>query len=72
VSESGGNWRTATGSTSAAAVGTQWHTTLTCAGTRIRVVQGIVAVRDRVHQRTVVLRAGQSRLFTSSDALEGR
>ncbi len=71
VTETGGHWRTATGSASAVAIGTQWHTTLTCAGTRIGVHQGVVAVFDRVHQKTVVLKAGQSQLFKSVSTHQG-
>jgi hypothetical protein len=62
VSETGGNWQTATGSVSAAAIGTRWHTTLSCDGTRVTVRQGVVRVRDKLHRRTVVLRAGQTYL----------
>lgn len=62
VAETGGNWQTATGAVSAAAIGTRWHTTLSCGGTRVSVRQGVVRVRDKLHQRTVVLRAGQTYL----------
>jgi hypothetical protein len=51
-----GRFRT-TGNYSAATVrGTRWLVQDTCAGTRTRVKQGRVAVRDKVRRRTVVLR----------------
>jgi NHL repeat len=72
VSEMGGNWQTATGSISAAAIGTRWHTTLSCDGTRVTVRQGVVRVRDKLHQRTVVLRAGQSYLAQTRRSHRGQ
>ena len=72
VSETGGNWQTATGSVSAAAIGTRWHTTLSCDGTRVTVRQGVVRVRDKLHQRTVVLRAGQSYLARTPRSHRGQ
>ncbi|MDX6619041.1 MAG: virginiamycin lyase [Gaiellales bacterium] len=42
--------------------GTLWLTQETCAGTRVRVGQGVVSVRDLVHHRTVLVHAGQSYL----------
>jgi hypothetical protein len=61
VSESGGNWKTATGSVSAGAIGTEWLTTSLCDGTRITVRKGIVRVIDRKHRpHKVVLHAGQT------------
>jgi NHL repeat len=60
VSESGGNWQTATGSVSAGAIGTEWLTTSLCDGTRITVRRGIVRVRDPRHHRVVVLHAGET------------
>jgi hypothetical protein len=72
VSETGGNWQTATGAVSAAAIGTRWHTTLSCDGTRVSVRQGIVRVRDKLHKRTVVLRAGQSYLAQTRRSHRGQ
>src|SRR5919198_905794 len=61
VSETGGNWKTATGSVSAGAIGTEWLTTSLCDGTRITVRKGIVRVIDRKHRpHKVVLHAGQT------------
>jgi hypothetical protein len=60
VSERGGRWRTATGSVSAAAIGTEWATTLLCDGTRVSVREGAVRVRDKIRDRSVIVRAGQS------------
>jgi len=72
VSETGGNWQTATGAVSAAAIGTRWHTTLSCEGTRVTIAQGIVRVRDKLHQRTVVLRAGQTYLAQTRRSHRGQ
>ena len=58
VSENGGNWKTATGSVSAGAIGTEWLTTSLCDGTRITVRRGIVRVRD--HRKRITLHAGES------------
>ncbi len=71
VSDTGGHWRTATGTVSASAIGTNYHTTLTCAGTRVGVRQGLVSVHDSIHKKTVVLKAGQSVLFKSNTKLAG-
>lgn len=60
VKEDGGRWQSATGSTSAAAVGTGWLTTLQCDGTRVTVTEGRVLVRDLLRKRSTLLRAGQS------------
>lgn len=60
VSEKGGKWRTATGSVSAAAIGTSWLTTLQCDGTRITVKEGVVLVKDRLRLKTTRLGPGQS------------
>lgn len=58
----GGRFRTH-GATSVATVrGTRWLTKDTCAGTVTRVTRGVVAVRDQVRHRTVVVRAGHSYL----------
>jgi NHL repeat len=72
VSETGGNWQTATGAVSAAAIGTRWHTTLSCEGTRVSVRQGVVRVRDKLHKRTVVLRAGQTYLAQTRRSHRGQ
>jgi NHL repeat len=58
VTETGGNWKTATGSVSAGAIGTEWLTTSLCDGTRVTVRKGIVRVRDR--HKHITLRAGQT------------
>src|SRR4051794_270245 len=71
VRESGGRWRSSTGSTSASAVGTQWHTTLSCGGTRVTVDQGIVRVRDRLRRRNHLLTAGQTFLVKTSGPNRG-
>jgi hypothetical protein len=61
VSETGGNWKTATGSVSAGAIGTEWVTTSLCDGTRVTVRRGIVRVIDRKHRpHKVVLHAGDT------------
>ena len=71
VRESGGRWRSSTGSTSASAVGTQWHTTLSCGGTRVTVDEGIVRVRDRIRGRNHLLHAGQTFLVRTSGPNRG-
>ncbi|WP_354698794.1 Virginiamycin B lyase [Paraconexibacter sp. AEG42_29] len=60
VTEKGGKWRTATGSVSAAAIGTSWLTTLQCDGTRVTVKEGVVLVKDRLRLKTTRLSPGQS------------
>lgn len=60
VSESGGNWRSSTGSTSASAVGTEWLTELRCDGTLVAVTDGIVRVRNKRTGRRRLVRAGES------------
>jgi hypothetical protein len=55
-----GKFRT-TGSYSAATIrGTEWLVQDTCTTTLTRVRQGVVAVRDKVKKRTIVLRAPRS------------
>jgi ferric-dicitrate binding protein FerR (iron transport regulator) len=71
VSERGGRWRTATGSVSAAAIGTEWATTLQCDGTRVTVRQGIVRVRDKIRDRSVIVRAGQTFKVVTRGARRG-
>lgn len=72
VTDTGGNWRTQTGSVSAAALGTLWRTTLTCDGTRVTVREGRVAVRDRLRNRTRTLAAGQTILVATRGRYQGR
>jgi hypothetical protein len=57
-----GSFRTK-GQYSAATVrGTKWNVQDSCAGTLTRVVRGVVAVRDDVRRKTIVLRAGKKYL----------
>jgi hypothetical protein len=57
-----GSFRTR-GQYSAATVrGTRWLVQDSCAGTRTRVVRGVVTVRDLVRRKTIVVRAGKSYL----------
>ncbi len=72
VSEDGGRWRTATGSTSAAAVGTRWLTTLQCDGTRVTVREGRVLVRDKIRNRSVLVRAPGSFKVVTRGRAQGR
>lgn len=71
VSESGGRWRSSTGSTSAAAVGTLWKTTLLCEGTRVTVQEGTVRVRDLIRGRSRLVTAGQSFLVRTTGPNRG-
>jgi hypothetical protein len=57
-----GRYRTHGQSSAATARGTRWVTSDTCTGTRTRVVEGAVAVRDYVRHRTLIVRAGHSYL----------
>jgi hypothetical protein len=57
-----GRFRTHGRNSVATVHGTSWVTTDTCAGTRTRVTEGAVAVRDRHRHRTVLVRAGHSYL----------
>ncbi len=57
-----GKFRTKGRFASAAIRGTHWETVDRCDGTLIRVVQGVVTVRDLVKKKTVVVRAGRSYL----------
>jgi hypothetical protein len=70
--ESGGRWRSSTGSTSASAVGTFWNTQLLCEGTRIGVFEGVVRVRDKVRKRNHLVKAGESFLVKTSGARRGQ
>jgi hypothetical protein len=57
-----GSFRTSGRYSSATVRGTKWLVQDSCAGTLTRVVRGVVAVRDDVRRRTVVLRAGKKYL----------
>jgi hypothetical protein len=57
-----GSFRTNGKYSSATVRGTKWLVQDTCAGTLTRVVRGSVTVRDRVRNKTVVVRAGKSYL----------
>jgi streptogramin lyase len=61
-SDSGGRFRTHGRNATATVRGTQWHTTDSCAGTRVTVRSGAVLVRDSLRHRNVVVRAGHSYL----------
>ena len=39
--------------------GTKWMVQDSCAGTLVRVTQGVVSVRDQVRSKTVTVRAGK-------------
>ena len=56
-----GKFRT-TGNYSAATVrGTEWLVQDTCSGTLTRVTQGVVAVRDKVKKKTILVRGPRGR-----------
>jgi hypothetical protein len=57
-----GAFRTTGRYSSATVRGTKWLVQDSCAGTLTRVVRGVIAVRDDVRRRTVVLRAGKKYL----------
>jgi hypothetical protein len=57
-----GRFRTGGRFSSATVRGTRWVVSDRCDGTLTRVVRGSVTVRDRVHDRTVILHAGQQYL----------
>ena len=61
-----GKFRTHGNDSVASVRGTHWLTEDTCAGTRTRVTEGSVAVRDLNRRRTVVVRAGHSYLARHS------
>jgi hypothetical protein len=61
-----GKFRTHGNDSVASVRGTRWLTEDTCAGTRTRVTEGSVAVRDLHRKRTVVVRAGHSYLARRS------
>jgi sugar lactone lactonase YvrE len=55
-----GNFQTTGRYASATVRGTRWLTADRCDGTLVRVTQGVIAVRDLVRKRTVVVRKGKS------------
>ena len=57
-----GRFRTGGRFSSATVRGTRWVVSDRCDGTLTRVVRGSVTVRDRVHDKTVILRAGEQYL----------
>jgi hypothetical protein len=61
-----GKFRTHGNDSVASVRGTRWLTEDTCAGTRTRVTEGSVAVRDLHRKRTVIVRAGHSYLARHS------
>jgi hypothetical protein len=61
-----GKFRTHGNDSVASVRGTRWLTEDTCAGTRTRVTEGSVAVRDLHRKRTVIVRAGHSYLARRS------
>jgi hypothetical protein len=61
-----GKFRTHGNDSVASVRGTRWLTEDTCAGTRTRVTEGSVAVRDLNRKRTVIVRAGHSYLARRS------
>ena len=61
-----GKFRTHGNDSVASVRGTRWLTEDTCAGTRTRVTEGSVAVRDLNRKRPVVVRAGHSYLARHS------
>jgi hypothetical protein len=60
--DKGGRFATIGRSASATVRGTRWLTEDTCAGTRVTVAEGAVAVQPRRAGRAVTVRAGHSRL----------
>jgi hypothetical protein len=67
-----GRFRTHGRNSVATVHGTSWVTTDTCAGTRTRVTEGAVAVRDRHRGKTVLVRAGHTQLSGPKHALRRR
>jgi hypothetical protein len=67
--DGGGRFRTHGRHSHATVRGTRWVTVDRCDGTLTRVTEGAVAVRDRVRHRTVLVRAGDSYLAKSRQAL---
>jgi hypothetical protein len=64
--DKGGKFRTHGADSVASVRGTRWLTEDTCAGTRTKVTEGAVSVRDLGRKRTVTVRAGQSYLARRS------
>jgi hypothetical protein len=62
-----GRFRTRGRSSSATVRGTQWLTEDRCDGTLVKVIKGVVAVRDFARHRTVRVRAGHSYLAKARD-----
>jgi hypothetical protein len=60
--DKGGRFRTHGRNSVATVRGTTWATIDSCAGTHTKVIQGVVAVRDRGLGKTVLVRAGHSYL----------
>ena len=60
--EGSGSFRTRGQYSSATVRGTKWLVQDTCSGTLTRVTKGVVAVRDSVRRKTIVLRAGHKYL----------
>ncbi len=60
VTESGGSFNTSGQYVSTSVQGTTWLTADTCTTSLVRVTHGVVLVRDRLHHRTIRLRAGHS------------
>jgi hypothetical protein len=67
-----GRFRTRGRRGSASVRGTKWWTEDRCDGTLIRVVKGIVAVRDFTRKRTVLVRKGESYLAPNPGAVRSR
>jgi hypothetical protein len=61
-----GRFRTHGRNSVATARGTEWVTEESCSGTRTRVFEGAVSVRDQVNKRTKLVRAGHSYLARRS------
>jgi len=58
VGQGSGSFRTSGRYSAATVRGTKWLVQDTCAGTLTRVAQGVVAVRDNVRHKTILVRAG--------------
>jgi hypothetical protein len=61
-----GNFKTSGDHGSAIVMGTYWLTQETATGTRVSVKEGVVAVRDFAHRRTIVLTQGRSYTATAN------
>ena len=60
VTENGGKFNTKGHYVSTSVEGTSWVTSDTCTSSMVAVAQGVVAVHDLLHHRTIVLHAGHS------------